>query len=124
MKYAPDIRFFRYKSKENNTEVLEELKKIMPDIVKDELAERAQQEGVEPKIHKREFKKIVEENYDRVYRHMLSQSDFASVIFEKKKEKKFDENGKRIRNNRDEHGKKKKYPKNKPKSGFWGEKRG
>lgn len=42
---------------------------------------------------------------------MLDSEDYIEIISKKKDESKFDENGKRIRKNRDEQGRKKKYKK-------------
>jgi len=65
-------------------ELSEELKTLMPDMVKDELLERAKEKGDSAKIKKKDFKKIVDESYDRIYRHMLVNPDYSSVIFEEK----------------------------------------
>lgn len=122
LKYAPDIRFFLYKKQNKPLEVENELKDMMPDIVKDELRERAKSDGISLKITKGEFKKLVEESYDKIHRKMLDSEDYIEMLTEKKGARKFDENGKRIRNNRDETGAKKKFKRKGKTVGFWGEK--
>ena len=119
LKYAPEIRFFRYKVQESVNEIDTDLKSVMPDIIKSELKEKAAEQNLPPIVKKSDFKKMCEESYDNVVRVMMQQPDYASIIFENKTKKKFDENGKKIRNNRDENGVKKKYKKKDKASVFW-----
>ncbi len=91
----------------------------MPDLMTSEIKEKAAEKGVPPIIKKKEFDKICDDNYDKIMRVMMESPDYVSVIYADKNKIKFDENGKKIRNNRDEKGKRKKYVRKDKASQFW-----
>lgn len=119
LKYAPDIRFYRYKTQDYTNNLSEELKKAIPDVVKEEIKEKAAENNVPPIIRKKDLDSMIDDTYNRIYRTMMNQIDCTVVIKEEKNKNKFDENGKRIRKNRDEHGKRKKYKKKNKAAAFW-----
>lgn len=95
------------------------MKSVIPDVVKEELKEKAAEENKPAIIKKKDLKMLYDKTYDKVIRTMMERPDFNSVIYEEKNKKKFDEFGKKIRNNRDDHGKKKKYRKKDRAAKFW-----
>lgn len=121
-RYAPDLRFFRFKSKEHTESLSEELKGILPDVIKEEIREKAKENNTPAIVKKKTLKKMIDSTHDRVFRAMLYQTDYSNSIFEEKNKSKLDEYGRKIRNNKDLEGKKKKYKKKNKAEAFWNSK--
>ena len=106
-KYGPEFRFFESRSMEKFQDADEEVKRVIPEILKQDLKEKLK---MGEKVSESDIERLNHQYYnkamDSVMELMSNKKELSKIKKDKKKEKKkkynIDENGKRIRNNKDE----------------------